>query len=169
MNAIDLQFHNISNSNVIEKKIYIRGYSTSEDLKKCIRKTIADYSKMGWEFVSMHLMEDKKHRTHTILTDENFEKEVLMSPEPILMEIGANWCGTCEIMAPIIEKLAVDYKGKIKFAKLDIETSERVAIEYDVTKLPIFLFYKDGEVVDHIIGAVSKKVLDNRFKALLKT
>ena len=62
MNAIDLQFHNISNSNVIEKKIYIRGYSTSEDLKKCIRKTIADYSKMGWEFVNMHLMEDKKHR-----------------------------------------------------------------------------------------------------------
>ena len=62
MNAIVLQFHHISNSNFTEEKIYLRDFSASEDLKKCIRKTIADYSKMGWEFVNMHLMEDKKHR-----------------------------------------------------------------------------------------------------------
>lgn len=110
----------------------------------------------------------KKYKMHTILTDENFQKEVLENLEPVLVEIGADWCGTCHIMDPIIEKLAVDYKGQIKFGKLDIDTNERIAREYGVSELPFLLFFKNGQPVDHIIGAVSKKVLETRLKELLQ-
>lgn len=102
-----------------------------------------------------------------MLTETNFRKEVLETSEVVLVEIGADWCGTCEIMAPIIERLAADYEGRIKFGRLDIDTNERLAGEYGVTELPFLLFFKEGQLVDHIIGVVSGKVLEERIKALL--
>jgi thioredoxin 1 len=102
------------------------------------------------------------------LTEENFRKTVLESSEPILVEIGADWCGSCHIMAPIIEKLAGEYQGQIKIGKLDIDTNETVARTYGVNELPLLLFFKDGKLLDHIIGTVSQKVLQTRIQAFLK-
>ena len=103
-----------------------------------------------------------------VLTDENFQKEVMENPEPVLVEIGAEWCGTCHIMAPIIEKLAVQYKGRIKIGKLNIDTNIRIAREYGINELPIMLFFKNGQVVGHVIGAVSKNVLEEQIRAVLE-
>lgn len=101
-----------------------------------------------------------------IVTDENFEKEVLQAAGVVLVEIAAEWCGTCHIMAPVLEKLADEYKGRVKFVGMDIETSEQVAREYGVNELPLLLFFKDGQLVDHAIGGVSKQILKERIEAL---
>ncbi|NIR47732.1 thiol reductase thioredoxin [candidate division KSB1 bacterium] len=104
----------------------------------------------------------------TVLTDDNFRKEVIESRGSVLVEVGADWCGTCHIIAPVLEKLAITYKGQIKFAKVDIEATEHVAREYGVTELPVLLFFKRGQIVDHLIGAAPKKIIVQKLNALLK-
>jgi thioredoxin 1 len=101
------------------------------------------------------------------LTEQNFRREVLESPGPYLVEISAEWCGTSHIMAPVIEQLAAKYEGVIKFGNLDIDTQEEAAREFGVTTLPFLLLFKDGKLMDHLIGIISRKVLESRIKALL--
>jgi len=108
------------------------------------------------------------HEFHTILTEENFRREVLETPESVLVEVGAAWCGSCHIISPIIEKLAVKYKNEIKFCKLDIDNNVRIASEYGITKLPYFLFFKNGIIVDQIAGVFSRKELEARIQDLLE-
>ncbi len=109
-----------------------------------------------------------KEKPNTItLTETNFREEVLESSEPVLVKFWADWCGTCEIMAPIIERLAADYEGQIKFGKLDFDANKRLAREYSVTELPSLLLFMNGQLVDHIIGVVSGKVLEARIRKLL--
>ena len=102
------------------------------------------------------------------LTDKNFNVIVLKSSKLIIVEIGAVWCGTCHIMTPILEKVADHYKEKIEIGLLDITYNEDIAREYGVTELPFLLFFKNGELIDHIIGAVSTQVLKKRVKILLE-
>ena len=109
----------------------------------------------------------KENTIHTILTDANFQKEVVENPEPVLVEFGADWCGTCHILAPIIEELGSEFKEQIKIGKLDVEANERVTGKYGIRDLPTLLFFKSGRVVDHIIGAALKVELTAKLKALL--
>ena len=104
----------------------------------------------------------------TILTDEDFQQEVIENPEPVIVEIGAEWCGTCHIIAPIIEKLAVKFNEQIKFARLDIDRSKRMAGEYHITDLPTLLFFNNGQIVDHLFGAVSGYEVEAKIKTLLQ-
>lgn len=101
------------------------------------------------------------------LTGSNFWKKVLENPVPFVVEIGADWCGACDIIAPALERLAIEYEGKIRFGRLDIDTNEPIAREFGVTDLPFLLFFKDGKLVDHIIGMVSQRVLEERIINLL--
>ena len=101
------------------------------------------------------------------LTEKNFKDEVLTNPEPVLVEVRAEWSGTCQIMAPIIEKLAWEFSGYIKVGKLDIETNREVLRQYGLDELPSYLFFNNGELVDRIVGAVSKKILTLRLKNLI--
>ncbi|MFQ5485919.1 MAG: thioredoxin family protein, partial [Desulfobacterales bacterium] len=89
-----------------------------------------------------------------ILTDSNFQKEVLECPQPVVVEFSADWSGACHIMAPMIEELAKEFKGQIKMGKLDIDDNELIARRYGICDLPTFLFFKNGQVIDHIIGAI---------------
>lgn len=109
----------------------------------------------------------KKLQALQSLTDQNFQTEVLEYSKPVLVEVEADWCGTCHIMAPILEKLAHYYEGRIKFGRIDIEANEKIARDYGVSELPFLLFFKDGRLVDHVIGALSEKALDKRLKTLL--
>jgi thioredoxin 1 len=104
-----------------------------------------------------------------IITDKNFKKEVLDNAGPVMVEVGADWCGACHIMAPIIEKLAFRYKGRIKIGKVDIDKNKKVAREYGVNELPLLLFFNNGRIVDHVIGPVSTDALEARLKELLQT
>ena len=111
---------------------------------------------------------NRKNVIITILDDETFEKEVLENPEPVLVEFRAEWSGPCDIMAPIIESLATDYKGLVKFASLDIESNEKTKNEYGISKLPTILFFDKGRAVNHIIGVVPRRVLESQIKAILE-
>ncbi|MFQ5638828.1 MAG: thioredoxin family protein [bacterium] len=104
-----------------------------------------------------------------ILTDSNFQKEVLECPQPVVVKFSADWSGACHMMTPMIEELAKEFKGQIKICSLDIDDNKRVAKRYGICELPTFLFFKNSQVIDHIVGAIPKKILAARFKAMLQT
>lgn len=100
-----------------------------------------------------------KKSTIYILTSENFQKEVLNSKQPVLVEFSTEWCGTSHIIAPIIKEMAVKFKDNIKFCKIDIDEYEELSKQYGVRKIPTILLFNNGKVVDFIVGAVSREVL----------
>jgi thioredoxin 1 len=90
------------------------------------------------------------------ITDDNFETEVIKSENPVLIDFWAAWCGPCRIIAPIVEELAVEYSGKAKIGKLDVDDNQQTAIKYGVRSIPTLLIFKNGELKETIIGAVPK-------------
>lgn len=93
------------------------------------------------------------------ITDQNFETEVLKSDQPVLIDFWAVWCGPCRAIAPIVEQLAGEYDGKVKIGKLDVDENPDTAVKYGVRSIPTLLIFKNGQVVDTIIGAVQKNVI----------
>jgi thioredoxin len=100
------------------------------------------------------------------LTDANFSDEVLSSDQPVLVDFWAAWCGPCRIIAPVIEDLASEFQGRAKIGKLDVDHNQQVAMNYNVRSIPTLLFFKDGRVVDQLIGTAPKKVLAERLESL---
>ena len=103
---------------------------------------------------------------YVTLTDDNFKSEVLESDRPVLIDFWATWCGPCRMIAPVIEQLADEYDGRAKVAKLDVDRNPETAMQFGVRSIPTLLFVKDGQVVDQVIGAVSKKILSDKLEAL---
>lgn len=103
------------------------------------------------------------------LNDDNFASEVINADEPVLVDFGAEWCGPCRVLDPIVEQLAVEYEGRVKVGKIDLDANPNTAIEFGVRSLPSLLFFRNGVVVDRIVGAVSKgeivRVLGNAMTA----
>ena len=91
------------------------------------------------------------------LTDDNFDSEVLKSDKPILVDFWAVWCGPCRQVAPTVDKLADNYKGKLKVAKMDVDHHQVVPQQYRVTSIPTLLIFKGGQVVDQVVGAAVTK------------
>lgn len=101
------------------------------------------------------------------ITDSNFSKEVLNSPLPVLIDFWAVWCGPCKMIAPIIDELAKEYNGKVVVGKLDVDGNQETAITYGVRSIPTLLIFKNGIVVDTIIGAVAKSNIAQRLQAVI--
>jgi len=97
-------------------------------------------------------------------TDATFEEEVINSNLPVLIDFWAVWCGPCRMVAPVMEELANDYAGKVKVGKLDVDHNPRSAMNYGIRSIPTILLFKNGEVVDSVIGAVPKQHLANMIK-----
>ena len=108
-----------------------------------------------------------KENTMNIITNENFQKEVLRSKQPVLVEFSTDWCGTSHIIAPIIKEMAVKFKDDIKFCKIDIDEYKEVAKQYGIRRIPTILLFKNGKVVDFVYGAVSREILIKKLNALL--
>ncbi|MCX6734440.1 MAG: thioredoxin [Candidatus Peregrinibacteria bacterium] len=92
-----------------------------------------------------------------MFNDENFEKEVLKSDIPVLVDFFAEWCGPCKMMGPVIEKLAEEYEGKWKIGKLDVDQAPKTSETYSVQSIPTLLFFKDGKVVNMSVGFQAKE------------
>jgi thioredoxin 1 len=102
-----------------------------------------------------------------IATDNNFQNEVLNSPIPVLVDFWGEWCGPCKAIAPIIEEIAQDYKGRVKVAKLDIESNPDVVMNFGIRSFPALLLFIDGFVVDSFIGLVKKSILVDKIESYL--
>jgi thioredoxin 1 len=100
-------------------------------------------------------------------TDGNFEQEVMKSEIPVLIDFWAVWCGPCRLIAPFVEELAVEYAGKVKIGKLDVDNNPDVAMKYGIRSIPTLLVFKKGEVVDRIVGAASKPKIAEKLDAVL--
>jgi thioredoxin 1 len=97
------------------------------------------------------------------LTQENFAKEVLQSPTPVLVDFWAEWCGPCKMIAPILDELAGEYAGRVRIGKVNIDEQQSLAAEYNVRAIPTLLLFKQGQVADQIVGLRSKRDLKASF------
>ncbi len=100
------------------------------------------------------------------ITSENFA-ELKAGSLPLVVDFWATWCGPCRMVAPIIEELAKEYDGKIVVGKCDVEECEDLALEYGIRNIPTVLFFKNGEVVDKMIGAQGKAKFEEKFQTLI--
>lgn len=96
------------------------------------------------------------------VTDSTFDQEVIKSSEPVLVDFWAAWCGPCKMIAPILEEMAPEYAGKMKIAKVDVDSNPVIATKYGIRSIPTLLVFKNGVVVDQIVGAMPKKMLTEK-------
>jgi thioredoxin 1 len=101
------------------------------------------------------------------LTDAIFENEVLKSDVPVLVDFYADWCGPCKMIAPSVEQMSTEFEGKAKVGKLDVDANGETAQKYRVMSIPTLLIFKNGEVVETIVGAVPKATLEAKLNAHL--
>jgi len=101
------------------------------------------------------------------ITDSNFDAEVSKSDLPVLIDFWAVWCGPCKMVAPIVEELAKDYDGRAKIGKLDVDSNQQTAIKFGIRSIPTLLIFKNGQVVETIIGAVPKGSIAEKLNAHL--
>ncbi|MCX5694609.1 MAG: thioredoxin [Candidatus Omnitrophica bacterium] len=97
-------------------------------------------------------------------TDLNFKKEVLGSDLPVLVDFWAAWCGPCKMVAPLIDELAKEYSGKMKIGKVDVDSNPKVATEYGVMSIPTIIFFKNGKVMNQLVGAARRPELKNKIE-----
>ena len=101
------------------------------------------------------------------LQDSTFAQEVLKSDVPVLVDFWAEWCGPCKMIAPTVDELAKQYKGKVKVGKMDVDKHQQVPQQFGIRSIPTLLLFKGGRVVDTIVGAVSKSKLEDSLKKAL--
>ena len=101
------------------------------------------------------------------ITDSNFEEVVLKSDKPVLVDFWATWCGPCRMISPIVDELAEEYEGKAIIGKVNVDDNSAVPSEFGIRNIPALLIFKNGEIVDKVIGAVPKNVLSEKIDAQL--
>ncbi|MDP2498701.1 MAG: thioredoxin [Candidatus Palauibacterales bacterium] len=96
--------------------------------------------------------------------DESFQTEIESADGLAMVDFWAEWCGPCRMVSPIVEELAEEYEGQVKVAKVDVDESQRTAQKFNVRSIPSILFFKDGEHVDTVVGAVPKGQLEEKIE-----
>ena len=101
------------------------------------------------------------------VSDENFKKEVLESKVPCLVDFWAEWCGPCRRVGPVVEELATEFQGRCKIAKLNVDEGSKTASTYGVMSIPTLMFFKDGKVIEQVVGAVAKQELKTKIEEII--
>jgi len=101
------------------------------------------------------------------INDKNFEDEVINSDIPVLVDFWAEWCMPCRMVAPIVEELAKEYTGKMKFVSVDVDANPDTAMKYNIRSIPALIVFKNGVPVDQIVGAVPKSALQEKVDSSL--
>ncbi len=101
------------------------------------------------------------------INDSNFEKEVIQSEKPVMVDFWAPWCGPCKAIGPVVETLAGDYDGKVKFAKCNVDDNPITPSKYGIKAIPTLIFFKGGNVVDQITGMVARARLEESLTKLV--
>jgi thioredoxin 1 len=90
------------------------------------------------------------------VTEQNWEQEVLKSDTPVLVDFWAQWCGPCRMVAPVLDQIADEMDGKVRVVKLDVDANQQIAYQFQVSSIPTFILFKDGQMADRMMGAMPK-------------
>jgi len=101
------------------------------------------------------------------LSESNWEEEVIKSNIPVMVDFWAEWCMPCKMISPAVEKISNEWGEKIKVGKLNVDENPSIAGKYGIMGIPAILFFKNGDLVDQVVGAVSKRVLEDKVKKVL--
>ena len=100
------------------------------------------------------------------ITKDNFE-DIVKNNKVVVVDFWAPWCGPCRMIAPVVEELAEEYEGKATIAKVNTDEEQDIAVEFGIRSIPTIMFFKDGELVDQVVGAQSKQALTDKINGLL--
>jgi thioredoxin 1 len=101
------------------------------------------------------------------ITDANFEELVLNSDKPVLVDFWAEWCGPCRMVGPVVEEIAGEYAGKAVVGKVDVDANPNIAAKFGIRSIPTLLYFKGGEKIDTVVGAVPKGTLTTKLESAL--
>ena len=113
------------------------------------------------------LPEGQAFDSPVIVSDKTFNDEIISAPVPVLLDCWAPWCGPCRMIGPIIDQLAKEFTGKVKFAKLNVDENPATSTQYNIMSIPTMLLFKDGKVVNSLVGALPKAEIENHLRSLI--
>jgi thioredoxin 2 len=102
-----------------------------------------------------------------VITDQTFQSEVLQSSTPVLLDAWAPWCGPCRVVAPVMDQLAAEANGAYRIAKLNVDENPATASQFQISSIPTMLIFKNGKLVDRIVGAMPKNAIEARLRSIL--
>jgi len=104
---------------------------------------------------------------HTIeINEANFESEVVQSNQPVLVDFWAEWCGPCKMLGPVLEEVALEHNGRVKVAKVNVDTNSQLAERFGIQSIPTLLYFANGEIRDQTVGILSKPAIVSRLEKL---